>query len=267
MPWSVLNASSYGVPQDRKRLFLIGAKKGLTVPVYPHPMSFRPDRPAEMGLAAAPTCADALGDLPDADRFATLAKTDEVRTTAYGKPSAYGREMRCEEETAWHFGQRRAWDPAVLTSSTRPSHSEISKTRFSETGPGSVEPISRFFKLSPEGVSNTLSKGHRKGRTVVPFSREQLVETATQLDIVLLQCLDVVLGAMAFRLNDRHREKPEGQRTRGKKTIVKERLYKHILAEIRKVNNVLAFDPKSSTSGISGEAWTMPYRHWKFRPK
>lgn len=27
LPWSVLNASSYGVPQDRKRLFLLGAKK------------------------------------------------------------------------------------------------------------------------------------------------------------------------------------------------------------------------------------------------
>lgn len=159
MPWSVLNASSYGVPQDRKRLFLIGAKKGLPVPVYPHPLSFRPDRPAEIGLVAAPTCAEALGDLPDADRFATLTKTDEVRTTGHGKPSAYGREMRCVEEAAWHFGQRRVWDPAVLTSSTRTSHSEISKVRFSETKPGSVEPISRFFKLSPDGVSNTLRAG------------------------------------------------------------------------------------------------------------
>ncbi len=28
LPWLVLNAVSYGVPQDRKRLFLLGAKKG-----------------------------------------------------------------------------------------------------------------------------------------------------------------------------------------------------------------------------------------------
>lgn len=95
----------------------------------------------------------------------------------------------------------------------------------------------------------------------------QHVSEVDSRDYVLLQCLDVVLGAMAFRLNDKHLEKPEGKRTRGKKTIVKERLYRHILAEIRKVNNALAFDPKTSTSGISGEAWKMPYRHWKFRPK
>ncbi|MCB1089134.1 MAG: DNA cytosine methyltransferase, partial [Verrucomicrobiae bacterium] len=48
---------------------------------------------------------------------------------------------------------------AVLTSSARTEHSSISKRRFLETEPGSVEPISRFFKLDPEGVSNTLRAG------------------------------------------------------------------------------------------------------------
>lgn len=95
----------------------------------------------------------------------------------------------------------------------------------------------------------------------------QHVAEVDSKDCVLLQCLDVVLGAMAFRLNDRHLEKPERQWTRGKKSIVKERLYKHTLDEIRKINKALAFDPKNSTSGISGETWTMPYRNWKFRPK
>ncbi len=31
--------------------------------------------------------------------------------------------------------------------------------RFSETVPGTVEPISRFFKLAPDGLSNTLRAG------------------------------------------------------------------------------------------------------------
>ncbi|MBI5153803.1 DUF3800 domain-containing protein [Candidatus Poribacteria bacterium] len=34
-------------------------------------------------------------------------------------------------------------------------------------------------------------------------------------DHVLLQCLDVVLGAMAFRLNDMHKERPPGERQGG----------------------------------------------------
>jgi DNA (cytosine-5)-methyltransferase 1 len=62
-------------------------------------------------------------------------------------------------ESAWHHGSPRQWDPALLTSSARTIHSDISRQRFSETAPGSVEPISRFFKLSPVGVSNTLRAG------------------------------------------------------------------------------------------------------------
>jgi DNA (cytosine-5)-methyltransferase 1 len=159
LPWSVLNASSYGVPQDRKRLFLLGAKKGLQVPVYPAATTYRPDRSPEIGLSPAPTCADSLGDLPDAERFATLSRTDEVVTSAWGDPSRYAMEMRCMGEGAWHHGVPRKWDPALLTSSARTTHSDISRRRFSETDPGSVEPISRFFKLSPHGVSNTLRAG------------------------------------------------------------------------------------------------------------
>ncbi|MCF7731587.1 MAG: DNA cytosine methyltransferase [Akkermansiaceae bacterium] len=60
---------------------------------------------------------------------------------------------------AWHSSYPRLWNQEVLTSSARTLHSEISRLRFSETDPGSVEPISRFFKLSPGGVSNTLRAG------------------------------------------------------------------------------------------------------------
>jgi DNA (cytosine-5)-methyltransferase 1 len=159
LPWSVLNASSYGVPQDRKRLFLLGSRTGLKLPVYPNATTYRPDRSPEIGLRPAPTCAEALGDLPDADRFSTLTRTDEVTTKQWGEPSSYAREMRCIGSSAWHFGQVREWDSDRLTSSARTTHSEISRARFAETEPGSVEPISRFFKLSPVGVSNTLRAG------------------------------------------------------------------------------------------------------------
>ena len=37
LPWQVLNAADFGVPQDRRRLFLIGARNGLPLPVYPQP--------------------------------------------------------------------------------------------------------------------------------------------------------------------------------------------------------------------------------------
>ncbi len=159
LPWSVLNAASYGVPQDRKRLFLLGAKNGCQVPYYPSPTTTRAERHPEVRLNHGPTCRDALDDLPDADRFRTLQGDDEVSTRAWGEPSPYAREMRCLDQSSWHFGLPRLWNPGLLTSSARTIHSEISRLRFTQTEPGTVEPISRFFKLSPTGVSNTLRAG------------------------------------------------------------------------------------------------------------
>lgn len=160
LPWSVLNAASYGVPQDRRRLFLLGAKKHLNTPFYPAPITTRMDQQLEYSLVATPTCADALCDLPDADRFEELLGTDEVKVGAPPRNiSGYAREMRCLDREAWHFGIQRAWHANLLTSSARTMHSEISRLRFAETVPGTVEPISRFFKLAPDGISNTLRAG------------------------------------------------------------------------------------------------------------
>ena len=159
-PWRVLNASEYGVPQDRERLFLLGAKRGHALPKYPDPTT----TPADLldlytPLPVGPTCRDALDDLPDADGFDTLIESDAVRTTRWGEPSAYARTMRCDSETGWLNGYTREWDAGILTSSTRTHHTEISQRRFAATPQGSVEPISRFFKLPANGIANTLRAG------------------------------------------------------------------------------------------------------------
>ena len=160
LPWKVLDAAHFGVPQHRQRLILFGAKKGETLPAYPLPLcAAADDRSPKPGLAAGPTCKEALADLPDADRFETLAVNDSVWTISFGEPSDYAEELRCRPGSAWHLGYVRNWDPAVLTSSARTTHTEISRRRFAETQPGAVEPISRFFRLSPDGLSNTLRAG------------------------------------------------------------------------------------------------------------
>jgi len=159
LPWCVLNAVFYGVPQDRRRLFLLGAKRKLRLPLYPAPLTSPAGSDPEVGLVGGPSCRDALDDLPDADRFKTLLDRDEVDTVAWGEASAYAREMRCMDGNAWHFGEPRIWNPGVLTSSARTEHSEISRLRFRETPAGEVEPISRFFRLPPDGTCNTLRAG------------------------------------------------------------------------------------------------------------
>ncbi len=156
--WKVLNACEYGVPQDRQRLFLLGAKKGRKLPSYPTPTT---SKPGIVGAAkpGAPTCADALKDLPDAERFKHLNVSDEVEVKKWGRTSAYGKLMRCEVPEGWAYGYQRKWDPNLLTSSMRSEHTDISRARFAATEPGEVEPVSRFFKLPPDGVSNTLRAG------------------------------------------------------------------------------------------------------------
>lgn len=82
----------------------------------------------------------------------------------------------------------------------------------------------------------------------------------------ILQCTDVVLGAMHFRLNDFHLAKPSGQRIRGKKTRAKEALYKTIHARI---NGIYPHFNIGETTGVRGDhtnRWRDPYRHWKFIP-
>ncbi|MGF7178294.1 DNA cytosine methyltransferase [Azospirillum doebereinerae] len=160
LPWKVLDAASYGTPQRRQRLILMGAKKGLAIPDYPLPTVNPADaRKPVPGLPSGPNCAEAIGDLPDADSFADLVESDSVRAGGFGKPSAYAAELRCLTNEAWHRGYAREWDPSLLTSSARTVHTGISRRRFGETEPGSVEPISRFFKLAPGGLCNTLRAG------------------------------------------------------------------------------------------------------------
>jgi DNA (cytosine-5)-methyltransferase 1 len=166
LPWKVLNAASYGVPQDRQRLILMGAKKGLALPSYPKTTTFfaKGNEGNRVLFGEGPSCRDALSDLPDLEDFEELIEADEVYTEDWGTPSAYARKMRCLDRGSWDFGYKRKWDRNLLTSSMRTSHTEISRARFEATQEGSVEPISRFFRLPADGVSNTLRAGTDSAR-------------------------------------------------------------------------------------------------------
>jgi DNA (cytosine-5)-methyltransferase 1 len=119
--YRVLNAANYGVPQDRHRLFLFGARKGMPLPEYPDPTHRPPTGGKKIDNYLfedrTPTVWEALRDLPEADDYDELLERDWVRAR-FKTPSAYA-----------------------------------------ETKHGDTEPVSRFHKLDPDGVCNTLRAG------------------------------------------------------------------------------------------------------------
>lgn len=159
--YEVLNAAEYGVPQDRRRLFLLGARTGHVLPAYPARRTRlpRPYKRLELSdLPATPTVADALGDLPDLMQCDELFETETFHTEL-GKPSGYAKQLRGLVRAPDDYSYTRLYDAASLTGCLRTRHTPLSVKRFRSTKPGKVEPVSRFLKLDPAGVSNTLRAG------------------------------------------------------------------------------------------------------------
>lgn len=149
--YKVLNAADYGVPQDRRRLFLMGGRKGIALPSYPEPLSIRT------------TVGDAIGDIPDAEKYPELWGRDWVYAK-FGEQSLYSSYLHGVGKDPSDFSYPRIFNKDKLTCSLLTDHSDISRGRFVETLPDTVEPISRFKKLSMNGLCNTLRAGTASDR-------------------------------------------------------------------------------------------------------
>ena len=158
MPYQVLNAANFGVPQERLRLFLVGAKKGLPLPRYPNRRTSPAGKGADLLLSPGPTVWDAIADLPEVEDYRDLLTSDTIRGR-YRKGSLYALRLRGLAEDRYNFSYRRAFDSNLLTSSLRAEHTEESQRRFRRTKHGDTEPISRFLRLDPKGLCNTLRAG------------------------------------------------------------------------------------------------------------
>ncbi len=158
--YRVLNASHHGVPQNRQRLFLIGARRGFSLPEYPD--STHEVNVAKTGgnlfLRPTPTVWDALRDVPEADDYEELLHRDWVKAR-FKKSTGYSAPLRGDEDDPEDYSIRRDFDASLLTSSMRTIHTDLSKRRFLETKPGDTEPVSRFHKLDPKGICNTIRAG------------------------------------------------------------------------------------------------------------
>ena len=118
------------------------------------------------------------------------------------------------------------------------------------------------------GYLSAIAKNATHRKKGLQLRSENITEVDSK-DHILLQCMDVVLGSISFRLNDKHKIKPKGQRVRGKRTRAKEELYKAILSEIQKVTNKKHFNIGISTKVLiyPEGRWHDPYLHWSFKSK
>lgn len=186
----ILNVSRFGVPQDRRRLIVIGARKDQHVPVYPKP-SVRPvpkrpsDRPrywedgsakADATLPLGPTVWDAISDLPDLEDFEELLEVDEIELSPKQlaklerSASVYARLLRGLENAPDDLSYPRKWNRCLLTSSRRTTHGALTIERFAETDPGHSEPTSRFYRLHRDGLCSTIraGTGYERGSFMAP---------------------------------------------------------------------------------------------------
>lgn len=163
----ILNAAHFGVPQDRRRVFVLGCRQGFDLPRYPEPLTCPAGKRRRHvhleALPLGPTTRDALGDIPDADGFSELAESDTV-TARFGKPSAYAARLRGDVLDPDDLSGKRQFDGKQLTSSLRTVHTPESVARFAAAMCGETEPVSRFHKLDPNGVCNTLRAGTASNR-------------------------------------------------------------------------------------------------------
>lgn len=147
-PFRILNACNYGVPQSRERLFIIGCRGDLPLPNYPLPSQDKV------------TVWEGIADLPDVNQYEELLYQDWIITDCKEK-SNYVKKL---EDSETNYCYPRVYDSQIITCSMRTTHSINTIQRFLNTEPGKIEPISRFLKLHPEGLCNTLRAGTDRSR-------------------------------------------------------------------------------------------------------
>jgi DNA (cytosine-5)-methyltransferase 1 len=153
-----LNAADFGVPQVRKRVFLLGMLDGPA-----------PDLPEPDARCARVTVREALEGLPVIEDYpelmsgntATLRAADVERRAA--SRSTYAKTL-AGISLPTHLGLPRIWEPSAISCSLRTVHTADVRARFAATSVGAEEPTSRLYRLDPDGQARTLRAGTGRER-------------------------------------------------------------------------------------------------------
>lgn len=154
-PIQVLDAALYGAPQKRKRLIILGYRQDVYPINYPSYANIKKERTAT--FQSVYTAIDDLSKIPvfigqDYGIEAKKLNYSQARKSFAPQPKGVYAlcHQRAKSNLIWgHLGSK---------------HTEISIQRFAATIPGKKEQVSHFFKLAPDGLSNTLRAGTSRAR-------------------------------------------------------------------------------------------------------
>lgn len=123
--------------------------------------------------------------------------------------------------------------------------------------PNNTVEKTELFKSYLHGLTN--NPAFKKAGILI--AKNQIAEIDSKKHVIL-QCLDVVLGSMAFRLNNKHLEKIPGKRRRAKRTVAKEKVYNAINKRIRNIYKNFNIGVSTGWHGNPENSWNHQYRHW-----
>ncbi|ESS72667.1 modification methylase XorII [Methyloglobulus morosus KoM1] len=158
-PVRILDASKYGAPQKRKRLILIGSRSDVSPTKYPESFcgnisSINGDLFAEK-ISPLTTVSESISDLATINPFTEVDSGIPIASLDYrGKRQKYS----IYPNDIFSLCHKRIVDELVY-GHVASAHTQVSIDRFAKVEPGTVEPKSRFLKLSANGLCNTLRAG------------------------------------------------------------------------------------------------------------
>lgn len=126
--------------------------------------------------------------------------------------------------------------------------------------PSNQEKRTRF-----RGFVSSLTQNPQFRNAKIRINASDIVDVVSH-DHDVLQCLDVILGSINFRLNDLHLAIPLGKKRRGKRTRAKETLYKEMNKRMRAIRPGFNIGTSTGTDDDLANRWRHSYRHWRFLP-
>ncbi len=153
-PARALDASNFGVPQRRGRLFVIGIRAEFNS-VARYPRSSCNHRPPQ------PTVWDAICDLPRVSEHRELFEKDTCKYLPTGRSGLhpYAALARGVTIDPCDLAHPRVWDQTMCTGCSRVRHRREVIRLYAATTPGAFVPAHHLPRLNPNGLSPTLRAG------------------------------------------------------------------------------------------------------------